>query len=132
MPIPRRTIVAATLAAILYPWLSSAQEDDDAESKSLRDMTPEERRAAWDAMSEEEKQAITDKRQAAMEKRRAEWEAMTPEERKAKREEMRERMRNMTPEERAAIRERRQRAAQRKRKPGESDRPPRDTHPQNR
>lgn len=131
MPIPRRTIVTATLAIILFPWLSTAQEDNDSESKSMRDMTPEERQAAWDALSEEEKQALRDKRQAAMEKRRAEWEAMTPEERKAKREEMRERMRNMTPEERAAIRERRQRASKHKRQPGEPDQPPRDAHPDN-
>lgn len=130
MPIPRRTIVAATLAVILYPWLSRAQEHDDAETKSMRDMTPEERRAAWDALSEEEKQALREKRQAAIEKRRAEWEAMTPEQRKAKREEMRERMRNMTPEERAAIRERRQRAAKHKGNPGEPDQPPRDAHPE--
>lgn len=124
MPYPRRRFIAATLALILFPCLSKAQEEDESAGKPMRDMSPEERRAAFEVMSEEEKEALREKRRAAMEKRRAEWQAMSPEERQAKREEMRERMRNMTPEERAAIRERMKRARMHATKPDEPEQKP--------
>ena len=108
---------AMVLAFFLLPSDSLAQESkvetNQEAVKPLRDMTPEERRAAIDAMSDEEREAFREKNRAAMEIRRAEWQAMTPEERQAKRQEMQERREAMTPQEREAMRQRREAAKQR-------------------
>jgi len=107
------TVACALLFGFFFlPLDSLAQEaevdTDQAATKPLRDMTPEERRAAIDAMSDEEREAFRAKNRAAMEKRRAQWQALTPEERQAKRKEAQERRDAMTPEEREAMRQRRE------------------------
>ena len=108
---------AMALAFFLLPSDSLAQEStvetNQEAAKPLRDMTPEERRAAIDAMSDEEREAFREKNRAAMEIRRAEWQALTPKERQAKRQEMQERRDAMTPQEREAMRQRREAAKQR-------------------
>ena len=108
---------AMVLAFFLLPSDSLAQEStaetNQEAAKPLRDMTPEERRAAIDAMSDEEREAFREKNRAAMEIRRAEWQALTPKERQAKRQEMQERRDAMTPQEREAMRQRREAAKQR-------------------
>jgi hypothetical protein len=75
-------------------------------------MSREERRAAWEGKSEEEKQAIRDRRQASREQKRAVWEALTPEEREAKRAEMRKKFDAMTPEQQEALKNKRRQHAQ--------------------
>jgi len=104
-----KALLASILALLLVAAVSMAQEGAESAPESLHDMTPEQRRAAFEAMTEAEKQAARQKQRAAREKRRAEWQAMTPEERQAAREEMRARIEAMTPEQREAMRERRQR-----------------------
>jgi hypothetical protein len=97
-----------TLSIVLLPFAAFAQESDQGASSADRpEMTREERRAAWESLSEEEKQAKREEMRARREKARAEWEAMTPEERDAKRAEMKAKWDAMTPEQRAAIKERR-------------------------
>jgi hypothetical protein len=111
-------MTCATLLAFFFLPLESLAQESQAETnleaaKPLRDMTLEERRAAIDAMSDEERATLREKNRAAMEKRRAEWKAMTPEERRAKKVEMQERRDAMTPEEREAMRQSREAAKQR-------------------
>lgn len=103
-------LITSLLSLTLLPFAAQAHETDEGASTEKRpEMTREERRAAWESMSEEEKQAKREQMRAKREQRRAEWEAMTPEEREAKREEMRKRMESMTPEEREAMKQRRKR-----------------------
>lgn len=103
-----RILAVSALSLSLFPFAGLAQESDDGASSEKRpDMTREERRAAWENLSEEEKQAKREEWRAKREQRRAEWEAMTPEEREAKRAEMRQRLESMTPEQREAMKEKR-------------------------
>jgi TRAP-type C4-dicarboxylate transport system substrate-binding protein len=74
----------------------------------MRGMSPEERRAAYEALSDEDKQIVRKRQRAARDQQRAEWEAMTPEEREVRREEMRARVAKLTPEQREAAREARE------------------------
>jgi len=108
------------LAFLLSPLDTLAQDAEvgavQETTKKMRDVTPEERRAIIEAMSDEEREAFRQKTRAAMKKRRAEWKAMTPEERQAKRTEAQERLDAMSPEEREAMRERREAAKQRQQK----------------
>lgn len=105
-----KTAVLAALALVVMPMPVYSAEEGEADAAEKRaHMTPEERRAAWETLSDEEKQAIREKMRDRREQRRAEWEAMTPEEREAKREEMRKRMESMTPEQREAMRKRMER-----------------------
>jgi hypothetical protein len=105
-----KTAALAALALVVMPIpVYSAEEGDAVAAEESARMTPEERRAAWEALSDEEKQAIREKNRARREQKRAEWQAMTPEEREAKREEMRQRMESMTPEQREAMRKRMER-----------------------
>jgi hypothetical protein len=103
-------LAVAVLSVALLPVAAYSQEDDGGLTREkLSEMTPEERREAWENLSDEDKQAMREQMRARREQRRAEWEAMTPEEREAKREEMRKRMESMTPEQREAMRNRMER-----------------------
>lgn len=102
-----RLPVLAMLTLATLPVAAHAEQGEDAAAGERRpQMTREERRAAWEALSEEEKQAKREEMRARREQMRAEWEAMTPEEREAKRAEIRKRMEAMTPEQREAMRKR--------------------------
>ena len=120
-----RFVIASLLSLSLLPFAASSAEDDEGAAPDKRpEMTREDRRAAWESLSGEEKQAKREQMRAKREQRRAEWEAMTPEQREAKREEMRKRMESMTPEQREAMKQRRKRQAEhgkRKNHGGEKD-----------
>ena len=73
------SLIAALFTALVVSIPAFAEDPKD-----LKDMTPAERRAHMESLSDEERQALREKRKARMEQRRAEWEAMTPEEREAK------------------------------------------------
>ena len=109
-----RILITSMLSVMLLPQTAISQESDRGAAPGMRDeMTREERRAAWEGKSEEEKQAIRDRMRANQEQKRAVWEALTPEERKAKRAEMRKKFDAMTPEQQEALKNnRRQRAQQ--------------------
>jgi hydrogenase maturation factor HypE len=108
-----RILITSMLSAMLLPQAVISQESvQDAAPGKRDEMTLEERRAAWDGMSEEEKQAIRGRMQENRERKRAEWEALTPEEREAKRAEMRKKFDAMTPEQQEALKKRRRQAAQ--------------------
>lgn len=110
---PVRMLLFSMLILVLLPVAAHSDEGDDgASSDSRSEMTREERRAAWESLSEEEKQAKRERMRAKREQRRAEWEALSPEERDVKRAEMKKRMEAMTPEEREAMKQRRQRRGQ--------------------
>ena len=98
------TLSIAMLFLCIIPYAALAQESND---ESETEMTREERRAEWENLSDEEKQAKREELRALREQKRAEWESMSPEEREAKRAEMRERWESMTPEQRDAIKQRR-------------------------
>lgn len=109
-----RKILLAVLAISLLPLTVIAQDSDEgASSENRPEMTREERRAAWEALSEEEKQARREELRARRAQARAEWEAMTPEEREAKRAEMQAKWDSMTPEQRKAVNDRRKRRVDR-------------------
>ena len=92
------------LSVMLLPQTAISQESDQGAAPGKRDeMTREQRRGAWEGMSEDEKQAIREKMRAKRDQRRAEWEALTPEERVAKRAEMRKKFDAMTPEQQEAL-----------------------------
>lgn len=108
-----RILAVSVLAIALLPFAAYSQESDEGATPEKRpDMTREERRAAWQNLSEEEKAAKREQMRARREEMRAKWESMTPEEREAKRAEMRKRMESMTPEEREAMRQRREQRGQ--------------------
>lgn len=106
-------IPAAMSALVLVSPVALTQEESasavEAGPPSMRDMSVEERQAAYAALSEEEQQAVRKRQRAAREKQRAEWQKMTPEEREVRREELRAQLEQLTPEQRKAIRERRER-----------------------
>lgn len=105
-----KTMITLILSLALLPIVAvSEQTDPGASSDQRSEMTPEQRRAAWESLSEEEKQAKREEMRARREQKRAEWEAMTPEERDAKRAEMRKKWESMTPEQREAMKQRRKR-----------------------
>lgn len=105
-----KMMITVILSLALLPIAAVSEETDPGATSDQRSgMTPEQRRAAWESLSEEEKQATREEMRARREHRRAEWEAMTPEERDARRAEMREKWESMTPEEREAMKERRKR-----------------------
>ena len=111
---PFRTIFAAILALILAAPLTLAQEGAKPAAAagrppSMRDMSPEERQAAYAALSDEDKQIIQRRMRESRKQQRAEWESMSPAERKAKREEVQARIAELTPEQRAKMQERRKR-----------------------
>lgn len=103
-----KILTASLLSLLLLPYVANSEEGDQGASPEQRgDMSREERKAAWDALSEEEKQARRDQARAKREQRRAEWEAMTPEQQEAKRAEMQKKWDAMTPEQQEAMKERR-------------------------
>ena len=83
----------------LLPAATLAQDTDTQDRQS---------RAAYESMSEEERQAARESMRLKRSQMRERWDAMSPEEREAKRADMRQRRESMTPEEREAMRERRQ------------------------
>ena len=108
-----RILITSMLSVMLLPPAAISQESDQGAVPGMRDeMTREERRAAWEGMSEEEKKAIRDKMRVNREQKRAEWEALTPEEREVKRAEMRKKFDAMTPEQQEAFKKKRQQRAQ--------------------
>ena len=113
MHYPIRTILVAILALILAAPLTLAQEQAEAAAvagpPNMRDMSPDERQAAYAALSDEDKQIIQRRMREARQKQRAEWESMTPAERKARRAESQAEMAKLTPEQRTEMREQRQR-----------------------
>ena len=105
---PVRILAVSIMSLILLPLIAHAHENEDGASPENRpEMTREDRRAAWDNLSDEEKQAKREQMQSRRDQRRAEWDAMTPEERDAKRAERKKRMESMTPEQRKAMKKRR-------------------------
>lgn len=107
------TKIGVTVAVLfaLTGWLpnASAQETDEASDKLevLRQLSPDGRREALEAMSAEERAALRESAQGRRERQRADRESMTPDEREAARQERRERFESMTPEQQKRIRERR-------------------------
>lgn len=83
-------LLALLAATLLLPVAASGQSVSD-----IKTLTPEERRAYFESLSEEERQAVREQwraeRKAHREQRRAEWEALSEEGREAKRAEFRER-----------------------------------------
>lgn len=107
-----KMLITSILSLMLLPIAVVSEESDQGASSEQRsEMTPEERRAAWASLSEEEKQAKREQMRAKREQKRAEWEALTPEQRDAKRAEMREKWESMTPGQREAMKQRRQKHA---------------------
>ena len=108
-----KILTTSLLSLMLLPYSAHSEEGDEgATSEKRGEMTREARQAAWDSLSEEEKQAKRDQVGAKREQRRAEWEAMTPEQREAKRAEMREKWDAMTPEQQEEMKQRRQQRGQ--------------------
>ncbi len=108
-----RLLITSILSVMLLSQTAISQEVDQGAAPEKRDeMTREQRRAAWENMSEEEKQAIRAKMQSKRDQKRAEWDALTPEEREAKRAEMRKKFDAMTPEQQEALKKKRQQRAQ--------------------
>ena len=107
------TKIGVTVAVLfaLTGWVpyASAQESDEASDQleELRELGPDARREALEAMSEEERTALRESAQARREQHRVERESMTPEERDAARQERRERFESMTPERQEAMKARR-------------------------
>ena len=114
MKSPVRILAVSILTLALLPFVAYAHENEDGASRENRpEMTHEERRAAWENLSDEEKQAKREQMQSRRDQRRAEWDAMTPEERDARRAERKKRMDSMTPEQREAMKKRHQNRGQR-------------------
>ncbi len=108
-----KILVISMLSLALIPLGASSQDSDEGAMPDKRpEMTNEERRAAWDNLSDEEKQARREQMRSRREEMRAKWESMTPEEREAKRVERQKRIDSMTPEQREAMQQRRQQRGQ--------------------
>ncbi len=120
---PARILVVSMLSLALLPFVAYSDEDAEGAGPDKRpEMTREERRAAWEGLSEEEKQAKREQMRAKRDQRRAEWDALTPEERELKRAEMRQKWEAMTPEQREAMKQRRnQRGGKRRNHGGKKD-----------
>jgi hypothetical protein len=105
---PSRILLVSMLSLALLPFAAYAGENDDGATSAKRpEMTREERRAAWEKLSDEEKEVKREQMRARREEMRARWENATPEEREEMRAEIRKRMESMTPEQREAMRKRR-------------------------
>lgn len=103
-----KILITSLLSLLLLPYVANSEEVDQGASPEQRgEMSREERKAAWDALSEEEKQAKRDQARAKRKQQRAEWEALTPEQQEAKRAEMQKKWDAMTPEQQEAMKERR-------------------------
>ncbi len=111
---PVRILAVSILSLALLPFVANADENKVGASRENHpEMTREERRAAWDNLSDEEKQAKREQKRAKRDQMRAEWDAMTPEERDARRAERKKRMESMTPEQREAMKKRHKNRGQR-------------------
>ena len=85
MKLTAKILAVSTVSLALMPLSAFSQDSDDGAAPEKRPkMSQEERRAAWDNLSDEEKQAKREQMQARREDMRARWESMTPEERAAK------------------------------------------------
>ena len=75
----RKTLCASILALFLVPIAAMPQEETEssveAPAAATPEMTQEERRAAYEAMSDDEKAAVRDRAREARQKRRAENES---------------------------------------------------------
>jgi len=108
-----KILVISMLSLALIPLGASSQDSDEGATADKRpEMTNEERRAAWDNLSDEEKQVRREQMRSRREEMRAKWESMTPEEREAMRAERQKRIDSMTPEQREAMQQRRQQRGQ--------------------
>lgn len=100
---------AVLFLSLVFSVPALAQEepvpDDETGPPSMRGMSPEQRRAAFEALSEDDKEIVRKRRREARAQQRAEWEAMTPEEREVRRAEVQKKAAELTPEQRAAVRE---------------------------
>jgi Spy/CpxP family protein refolding chaperone len=115
----RRMPHALCVLVLSLPFMAGAQTLEE-----LGALDPEERRAFWqglseeereakvaewraklDSMSPEQKDAMREMLAARREELRARWDEMSPEEREALRARMRERAEKMSPEEREAMRD---------------------------
>ena len=89
MQILNNVISGSIIALVLVSSVSLAQEESEsaaeAAPQTMRGMSAEERRAAFELLSDEEKQAVRKRRREVREKQRAEWQAMTPTTREPKR-----------------------------------------------
>ena len=111
---PVRILAVSMMSLVLLPFIAHAGENEDGASPENRpEMTREDRRAAWENLSDEEKQAKREQKRAKRDQMRAEWDAMTPEERDARRAERKKRMESMTPEQREAMKKRHKNRGQR-------------------
>jgi len=109
MKILIRILIFPVMSLLLLPCVALSQESgENISSQQRHQMSREERRAAWDNMSAEEKQAKRGKRDTKRAEMRARMQTRTPEQRDAKRDakraEMRARMQSITPEQRDAKR----------------------------
>ena len=109
MYLSKSLIFVSLLTLFLGATQALAQEEQAAPAAEsgpplMRGMSLEEQQAAFEALSEEDKQIVRKRRRDARDKQRAEWEAMTPEEREVRREEVRARAADLTPEQKEAAR----------------------------
>ena len=103
--------VTVAMLVVLTAWVPSAtaQETDENSDilENLRELDPDARREAIEAMSEEERAAVRESARGRQNRQRADRESMTPEQRDAARQERRERFESMSPEQQEAMKERR-------------------------
>lgn len=127
-----RPYISILMAMLAMAPLSGIAQDD-----TLPDwgsMTPDERRDAWESLSEAERQAIRNRftsesrrmtpeeRKAVRERVRERWDSMTPEQREAAKQKMREKLDSMSSEECEAFRERRRNRGARGERAGQRSR----------
>jgi hypothetical protein len=80
MPMTRRSLVAALIAATLLPSLAFAQAGDaPPPRKRWRDLTPEERKEARQRARERQRNMTPEQREAARQRRRERFEKLPPE-----------------------------------------------------
>ena len=103
--------VTVAMLVVLTAWVPSATAQETNENsdnlEKLRELDPDARREAIEAMSAEERAAVRESARGRRGQQRAARESMTPEERDAARQERRERFESMSPEQQEAIKERR-------------------------
>ena len=110
-----RIIVVAAGLAIFSPQLAMADDQSRVPTnEELRAMEPEQRRQVMEGLSAEERAALKARIAEARQERRAAYEAMSPEEKEAFRKERRERFDALPEDEKKAIKERQKKKAQKR------------------
>ena len=110
-----RIIVVAAGLAIFSPQLAMADDQSRVPTnEELRAMEPEQRRQVMEGLSAEERAALKARIEEARQERRAAYEAMSPEEKEAFRKERRERFDALPEDEKKAIKERQKKKAQKR------------------